>query len=105
MIGMLAPAAGLVMAFAAGMLGAAIRQLFLVSEGAGMINLISLVAGITAILSVVLIAACARHWSKEYSGLGKSLTTFAVSLGVVAVYYGILVAWFWHMIPVAAAGK
>ena len=51
MIGMRAPAAWLVMAFATGMLGAAIRQLFRVSEGAGMINLISLVAGITAILS------------------------------------------------------
>jgi hypothetical protein len=70
-----------------------------------MTNLISLVAGITEILSVVLIAACARHCSKEYLGLGKSLTTFAVSLGVVAVYYGILAASFWHMIPARAAGK
>jgi len=35
-IGMLAPAAWLVMAFATGMLGAAIRQLLRVSGGAGM---------------------------------------------------------------------
>jgi hypothetical protein len=31
------------------------------------------------------------------------VSTFAVSLGIVAVYYGILVAWFWHMIPFSAA--
>ena len=70
-----------------------------------MTNLISLGRGVAAILSLLMIAACGRHWSQEYSGLGKSLSTFAVSLGVVAVYYGILVAWFWHMIPVAAAGQ
>jgi len=105
MIGMLAPAAWLVMAFATGMLGAAVRQIFRVGEGAGMTNLISLIAGVTAILSLIMIAAFARHWSREYAGLGKSLSTFAVSLGVVAVYYGILVTWFWHMIPVSAAGK
>jgi hypothetical protein len=105
MIGMLAPAAWLVMAFATGMLGAAIRQIFRVSEGAGLSNLISLLAGVTAILSLLMIAACGRHWFREYSGLGKSLSTFAVSFGVVAVYYSILVAWFWHLIPVAAAVK
>ena len=36
------------------------------------------------------------------TGSGKSLTTFAVSLGIVVVH-GILVAWFWHMIPIPAA--
>lgn len=105
MIGMLAPAAWLVMAFATGMLGAAVRQLFRVSEGAGMTNLISLIAGVTAILSLLMIAACGRHWFREYAGLGKSLNTFAVSFGIVAVYYTILVTWFWHLIPVSAAGN
>jgi hypothetical protein len=105
MIGMLAPAAWLIMAFATGMLGAALRQIFRVGEGAGMTNLISLTAGVTAILSLLMIAACGRHWFREYSGLGKSLSTFAVSFGIVAVYYSILVAWFWHLIPVSAAGN
>ena len=41
--------------------------------------------------------------ARAYGGPGKSLTTFAVSLGIVVVYYGILVAWFWHMVPIAAA--
>jgi hypothetical protein len=104
MIGMLAPAAWLVMAFATGMLGAAVRQLFHVSEGAGMSNLISLIGGITAILSLLMIAACGRHWFREYAGLGKSLSTFVVSFGIVIVYYSVLVTWFWHLIPVSAAG-
>ncbi|HXH66208.1 MAG TPA: hypothetical protein VNI81_03350 [Candidatus Limnocylindrales bacterium] len=105
MIGMLAPAAWLVMAFATGLLGGAIRQMFRVSEGAGMANLISLVAGVTAILSLLMIGACGRHWFREYAGLGKSLSTFAVSFGIVAVYYAILVVWFWRLIPVSAAGR
>jgi hypothetical protein len=105
MIGMLAPAAWLVMAFATGMLGAAVRQIFHAGQGAGLTNLISLLAGVTAIVSLLMIAACGRHWSKEYAGLGKSLSTFTVSLGIVAVYYAILVVWFWHLIPVSAAGN
>jgi hypothetical protein len=35
----------------------------------------------------------------ENSGLGKALSTFALSVRVVAVYYGILTIWFWNMIP------
>ncbi len=105
MIGMLAPAAWLVMAFAAGMLGAAGRQLLHIGQGGDYSNLISLLAGLTAVLSVLMIAASGRHWLREYAGLGKSLSTFAVSFGLVAVYYAILVVWFWHLIPVAAAPK
>jgi len=105
MIGILAPAAWLVMAFATGLLGGAIRQVIHIGEGAAMSNLVSIIAAVTAVLSLLMIAACGRHWQREYSGLGKSLSTFAVSFGVVAVYYGILVVWFWHLIPVAAASK
>ena len=105
MLGMLAPAAWLIMAFATGMLGGAIRQVFHIGQGAGLSNIVSLLAGFTAILSVLMIAACGRHWSREYAGLGKSLNTFAVSFGIVAVYYAILVTWFWYLIPVAAAAN
>ena len=103
MIGILAPAAWLVMAFATGMLGDAIRQVLHLNEAAVVSNLVGIIAAVTAVLSVSMIAVCARHWKREYLGLGKSLSTFAVSFGVVAVYYAILVVWFWHLIPVAAA--
>src|SRR6266705_1103899 len=36
--------------------------------------------------------------SIENSGLGKALSTFAVSVGVVAVYEGILAIWFWNTV-------
>ena len=103
MIAMLAPAAWLLMAFATGMLGAAARQFVHIGEGATLSNLVSLLAGVTAILSISMIAAAGRHWLREYAGLGKSLSTFVVSFGLVAVYYAILVVWFWHLIPAAAA--
>jgi hypothetical protein len=65
--------------------------------------LVSFLAAVTMLLSVAMMAVRARRSHREYGGLGKSLTTFAVSLGIVVVCYGILVAWFWHMIPIAAA--
>ena len=104
MIGLLAPAAWLVLAFSTGLLGAAARQLFQLGHGQGPTNPVSFLAAITAILSVLMIAVSVRRWVKEYAGLGKSLSTFAISFGIVAVYYGILVIWFWHMIPAQAAG-
>ena len=50
-----------------------------------------------------MIIFCARHWRREYAGLGKTATTFAVSVGVVAVYYGILAICFLNMIPTQPA--
>jgi hypothetical protein len=103
MIGILAPAAWLLMIFASGLLGAAVRQMLRFGEGHGLTNPVSFFAAVSALLSLLMIAACARRWVREYAGLGKSLSTFAVSFGIVAVYYGILVVWFWHMIPFVAA--
>lgn len=99
MIGIVAPAVWLVMTFATGLLGGAVRQVLRIGHGQSLTNPVSFLAAVTALLSIVMIAVCARRWVKEYAGLGKSLTTFAISFGIVAVYYGILVAWFWHMIP------
>jgi hypothetical protein len=70
-----------------------------------MANLISLVAGLTAIFSLLTITVCGHHWVREYTGLGKPLSTLAVSFGIVVVYYVILVAWFCHLLPLSAAGK
>jgi len=103
MIGILAPAMWLVMAFATGLLGGALRQVVGVGRGRGITNPVSFLAAVTGVLSAWMIVVCVRRWMKEYAGLGKSLSTFAISFGVVAVYYGILVAWFWHMIPFTAA--
>ena len=103
MIGMVAPAMWLAMSFASGLLGGAARQLMRLGTGHAPTNEVSFLAAVSALLGVLMIAACARHWMKEYAGLGKSISTFAVCFGIVAVYYGILVAWFWHMVPFAMA--
>ncbi len=98
MIGIIAPAVWLLMTFATGLLNAAARQVVWLTRGQEPANPVSLLAGISAVLSVLMIAACGRRWMKEYAGLGKFLSTFAVSLGIVVAYYGILVVWFWRMI-------
>jgi len=103
MIGIIAPAMWLLITFASGLLGGALRQVLLIVRGQSPTNPVSFLAAVTALLSVLMIAACGRRWMKEYSGLGKSVTTFAISFGIVAVYYGILVTWFWHMIPFLSA--
>jgi hypothetical protein len=99
MIGILAPAAWLVLAYESGLLGAALRQLFRLTRSQAVTNQVSLVAGIIALLSLLMIGFCAYRWKRHYSGLGKGLSTFLISLAIVVVYYGILVVWFWNRLP------
>jgi len=101
MLGIIAPAMWLAITFASGLLGGAARQILQLGSAHPFGNPVSLLAATTAILSLLMIAACARRWIKEYAGLGKSLRTFAITFGIAAAYYGILVVWFWHMIPFA----
>ena len=103
MIGMVAPAFWLVMTFATGLLSAGAREILFITRGKGLTNAVCILAAVAAVLSLLMIAVCARRWVREYAGLGKWWTTFAASFGIVAVYYGILVAWFWHIIPSGAA--
>ncbi len=99
MIGILAPAAWLILSFESGLLTAALRQLFRVSRAQSVTNQVSLVAAITALLSLLMIVFCAYRWKRHYSGLGKGLKTFLISLVIVVIYYGILVVWFWSTFP------
>jgi hypothetical protein len=99
MIGILAPAAWLILSYETGLLGAAVRQLLRVSHAQTVTNQVSLVAGITALLSLLMIAFCAYRWKRHYSGLGKGLRTFLISFVIVVIYYGILVVWFWNTFP------
>ena len=99
MIGMLAPAAWLILAFSTGLLGAGFRQLMSLGEGQGLTNVVSFLAAMTSILSAWMILASGLRWKREYAGLGKGWSTFGISLGIVAAYYAVLVVWFWRMIP------
>ncbi len=99
MIGMLASLGWLAMAYSSGILNRAVERLSAPRTASLAINIVSLLALVTALLAILMIAFCGRHWRKEYSGLGKTRNTFFVSLGIVVVYYGILLRWFWEMIP------
>ncbi|HTZ34341.1 MAG TPA: hypothetical protein VMH31_17895 [Methylomirabilota bacterium] len=99
MIGIVAPALWLVMIFGTGLLQGALRQVWQLGAGKGLSNVVSFLAAISALLSILMIWACARRWIREYAGLGKTVVTFGVSSAIVVAYYAIMVAWFWHMVP------
>jgi hypothetical protein len=99
MIGMLASVVWLGLAYEAGILGSGLRELSEFRTSDVTASLVGMAALTTALLAVLMIVFCGRHWMKEYSGLGKARSTFFVSLGVVALYYGTLLRFFWDMIP------
>jgi hypothetical protein len=99
MIAMMASVVWLGLAYESGILGSAVRQLSQLRSASLTANLVGIAALTTALLAALMIASCSRHWTKEYSGLGKLRSTFLVSFGIVAVYYGTLLRFFWDMIP------
>jgi hypothetical protein len=101
MIAMLPSAVWLGMAYATGMMRSALRQLLGPKSAGSTATPVGLLALLTALIAMLMIALCGRHWKKEYSWLGRTLNTLLVSFGIAAVYYGILVLWFWNIIPKA----
>ena len=99
MIGMLASVVWLGLAYESGILGSGVHQLSELRTSNLTANLVGMAALTTGLLAALMIVFCGRHWMKEYSGLGKARSTFFVSLGIVVVYYGTLLRFFWEMIP------
>jgi uncharacterized membrane protein YidH (DUF202 family) len=104
MIGILAPAVWLILAYGVGLLGGAMRQVSKLLRGQQPTSQVSVMVAILTILAVLLISFCAYRWKRQYAGLGKGRTTFLVSLGIVIAYNAILVIWFWRAIPQAVTG-
>ena len=96
MLGIVAPAAWLLMTFAVGGLGGFVRQIGQVLQGEAPSYPAFFLGGIVSILSLAMIVACTYRWKREFAGLGKGLSTFFVSAGIVAAYYGALAIWFWQ---------
>lgn len=99
MIGMLASVVWFGLAYESGILASGARHLSELRTGGSNAGLVGLAVMTTALLAILMIIFCGRHWKKEYSGLGKARSTFLVSLGIVLVYYGTLLRFFWDMIP------
>jgi hypothetical protein len=117
MLGMIAPSAWLLLIFATGLLGGAMSQFWMILtfrigkavpvtpgivQHEAQFNPVSFLAGITALLAVAMIGFCAQRWKREYAGSGKGLTTFLVSLGIVVVYYGVMILFFIREFPFPA---
>jgi hypothetical protein len=97
MLGMIAPAASLILMMSTGLITAGLRQvgyLFKPPYPGHQVEPVALMAAITPVMLILMIIFCAYRWKREYAGLGKGLSTFLVSLGIVVVYYGVMIFWF-----------
>ena len=99
MIAPLVSAAWFVLAYTAGLLGSAVERLRSAPSFSSAADFVAMLAVVIAIVAVIMTALSRIHWVKECSGRARGWRTFFVSLGIVLVYYGILLRWFWDMIP------
>ena len=98
-IGMQVPLVWIILSFGTGLLGSAMEQVWRLFKGEPFANRTGPLAMIIAIVGMVMIVTCARHWKREISGLRIAKPTFFISTGIVLVYYVILITWFWRMFP------
>ena len=99
MLGPLVSLAWLGLAYTGGLLDSAVERLRTFGSSGPDANPIALLALATVVVAVLTTVLSRIHWMKEYSGPGRTWRTFLVSLGIVVAYYGVLLRWFWDMIP------
>ena len=99
MLGPLVSVVWLCLAFMAGLLSSAVERLRTFGNFGSAENLVALLALATAMIAVLITVLCCIYWVKEYSECAPSWRAFLISLGIVVAYYGILLRWFWDMIP------
>lgn len=98
MLGMVAPAGWLLLTLVTGGFGEFIRQMNRLLHAQVPEYAAFFLGGVISILSVAMIAFCGYRWKREFAGLGQGLSTFLISLGIVAAYYGVLAYWFWRSV-------
>jgi hypothetical protein len=99
MIGPLVSLAWLGLAYMAGLLGSAVERLGTFGSSGADVNFVAFFALATAVIAVLITVLSRVHWVKEFFGHGRPWRTFLISLGIVVAYYGVLLHWFWDMIP------
>ena len=96
-LGIVAPAGWILLAFITGGFGEFWRQMTRVLFLFEAPDYTATYLGeITAVLSLAMIAFCTYQWKRQFSGQRKGFATFLVSLGIVVVYYGVMVLWLWR---------
>jgi hypothetical protein len=93
MLGILAPASWLVLITSIGGLPSFLRQVALVVRLERPDFPAHLLGAVTFLLAIAMIIFSVREWRRQFAGSGKGWTTFLPCLGVVAVYYAVMVLW------------
>ena len=96
MLGILAPASWLVLITAIGGLPGFLRQIGLLFHLERPDFAANFLGAVTFLLAVTMIVYCSAAWRRQFAGLGKGWKTFLPCLGVVAVYYAVMVLWILH---------
>ncbi len=97
-IGGLASLVWLTLAHMAGLLGSAVERLRTHGNSDTTANLVAVLALTTAVMAVLMTVLWRVHWVKERSKPQANRRIFFLSLAIVAVYYIVLLRWFWDMI-------
>ncbi len=98
MLGMVAPTGWIFLSFVSGGFGEFARQFARLTHAQAPDYTASFLGVIICILSIAMVAFCAFRWKREFTGAGKGLSTFLVSLGIVAAYDLLMVFWFWQAV-------
>ncbi len=102
MMGIVAPAAWLVLTVTWGGVRAVAHEAAPAFHPDDPFFSVGLLTVLGLVLSLALIASCIVRWRREFTGLNKGWSTFLISLGIVAVYYAVLVLWILRWPPAAS---
>jgi hypothetical protein len=95
MLGMVAPAAWLILLLTTGGLYEFWIRLTSGVHGQSTQNVVPAAMGaLISVLSVAMIIFCGYRWKREFTDLRQGISTFLISFGIVSAYYGLLVVWF-----------
>jgi hypothetical protein len=104
MLGMVVPTAWFLLTFAMGAGPAFLRQAQLVQRLQRPDSAADFLGAVAVVLSVTMVAVCARRWRQEFAGTGKGWSTFWVCLGVTTAYYAVMVIWLLRWTPTSGLG-
>jgi hypothetical protein len=93
MLGILAPGSWLVLITSIGGLPSFLRQVLLVIRLERPEFPAHLLGAVAFLLAITMIIFCVLQWRRQFAGTGKVWTTFLPCLGVVTVYYAVMVLW------------
>lgn len=107
-LGIMAPAVWLVLHLGTGLIASTFRQvpseMSRLFSGVTPSNGVAIITVLIAVLSVAMIIFNWVRWKREFMGARKESPVFLGSFVVVVVFYGVLIYWFWHVIPQSSGG-